>query len=293
MHYIETEPERLFREAGPLFHLYTSPQEDNIILQNREDYVAATNLLAVTILQEDCTLLAYALMSNHFHFIIEGERSACLAFFEHFRQRIGNYLKRHRRGVRMDKIHPGMTPIENLKQVRNEICYVIRNPFVARRDANPLADPWSSGYLYFNPLLGNEGTPASELRGRALRLFLRSRSTEQQDSSSIGHSRMSKRRSRSAADWGKAPVSTTKKCFPSRSASAGISSTLNASGTWRRKTRNNWPSSFKRTTKHPTPNSPDARNCPNRILIHCSPCAFTSVFFVHPPKRSSMWMQMP
>lgn len=82
----------------------------------------------------------------------------------------------------MDKIHPGMTPIENLKQVRNEICYVIRNPFVARRDANPLADPWSSGYLYFNPLLGNEGTPASELRGRALRLFLRSRSTEQQDS---------------------------------------------------------------------------------------------------------------
>lgn len=181
MPYTENGPERLFAEAGPMYHLYTSALEDCIILQNGEDRDVALNLLALSIMREDCRLLAYALMSNHFHFILEGEQSACLAFFELFRERMGNYLKRHGRRIPVDRIRPGLTIIENLKQFRDVVAYVIRNPFVARRDINPLADLWSSGYLYFNPLLRCDGIPASELNGRALRQFLHSRIDEHPD----------------------------------------------------------------------------------------------------------------
>ena len=40
-----------------------------------------------------------------------------------------------------------------LTQFRNEIAYVIRNPYVIRADINPLAYQWCSGYLVFNPFL--------------------------------------------------------------------------------------------------------------------------------------------
>jgi hypothetical protein len=117
MPYMENGPDRLFAEAGPMYHLYTSALEDCIILQNGEDRDVALNLLALSIMREDCRLLAYALMSNHFHVILEGEQSACLAFFELFRERMGNYLKRHGRRIPVDRIRPGLTIIENLRRI--------------------------------------------------------------------------------------------------------------------------------------------------------------------------------
>ena len=50
-------------------------------------------------------------------------------------------------------IDPDTPAISSLTQFRNEIAYVIRNPYVARTDVNLFAYPWCSGYLYFNPLL--------------------------------------------------------------------------------------------------------------------------------------------
>ena len=50
-------------------------------------------------------------------------------------------------------VDPDTPAIASLTQFRNEIAYVIRNPYVARTDVNMFAYPWCSGYLYFNPLL--------------------------------------------------------------------------------------------------------------------------------------------
>ena len=48
---------------------------------------------------------------------------------------------------------PGLTPINNLKQLRDEIVYVARNPYVDRVDVNPFSYKWCSGHLYFNGML--------------------------------------------------------------------------------------------------------------------------------------------
>ena len=78
----------------------------------------------------------------------------------------------------MKSVTCGLTPVDNLKQMHTEIAYVVRNAFVVRPEVNVFADPWSTAFLYFNPMLVKEGVPASTLKGRTLRTFTCSRSLE-------------------------------------------------------------------------------------------------------------------
>ena len=72
-------------------------------------------------------------------------------------------------------VDPDTSPITSLTQFRNEIAYVIRNPYVARTEVNPFAWPWCSGYLYFNQFLQYLGTkPVNALTFREKREITRS-----------------------------------------------------------------------------------------------------------------------
>ena len=64
----------------------------------------------------------------------------------------------------------GTTRITSLKQFRDEVSYVIRNPFVVRDDINLFTYRWCSGFLYFNPFLNAvSGKPGRELSYRERR----------------------------------------------------------------------------------------------------------------------------
>lgn len=152
----ELMQERLFRESGPFYHLSTKPLEDGLIFESDEERKIAINLIAITAKEFHVDILAFALMSNHFHFIIRGELVDGRTFFHRLKKRLSNYFTRKGRpgtlnGVDLDADIPAIC---SLSQFRNEIAYVVRNPYVARDDVNPFAYPWCSGYLYFNPLLG-------------------------------------------------------------------------------------------------------------------------------------------
>lgn len=148
--------ERAFRESGPMYHLYTFPLETESFYQDSKDRVTVLNLLAICIMDSDCKLLAFSLMSNHFHFIIAGEQARILAFFERFKRLLQNYYRYHGRKVNLGKMTAGLTLIESLRQFQNELAYVIRNSFVVNSEVNVFADLWSSGYLYFNPFLSQD-----------------------------------------------------------------------------------------------------------------------------------------
>lgn len=154
---IEWMQEQLFRESGPFYHLHTKPLENGLIFQEDEERKVALNFIAITAKEMCIDILAFALMSNHFHFIIRGELVDGFAFFRRFKKRLSNYFSRRgRAGVLNDiDVDPDTPPIESLTQLRNEIAYVIRNPYAARKDVNLFAWPWCSGYLYFNPLLSS------------------------------------------------------------------------------------------------------------------------------------------
>ena len=154
---IEWMQEQLFRESGPFYHLSTKPLEDGLIFECDEERRIAFNLMAVTAKEFHIDILAFALMSNHFHFIIRGELVDGLAFFHRLKKRLSNYFARRGRPGILNAVNvdPDTPAISSLTQFRNEIAYVIRNPYVARTDVNPFAYPWCSGFLYCNPLLGS------------------------------------------------------------------------------------------------------------------------------------------
>ena len=145
--------ERRFLEGGPFFHLHTKPLENALILSAEEEMDTALCFLAIAALASDCRLLAFALMNNHFHFILEGTEAASLAVYRDFQQRLARYFTRQHRAGTVLAATPALTAINNLKQLRDEIVYVCRNPFVDRLDVNPFSYKWCSGYLYFNDML--------------------------------------------------------------------------------------------------------------------------------------------
>jgi len=128
-----------------------------------------------------CTLLAFALMNTHFHFVLAGREDDAAGFWDSFRRSLDTYFTRHGRPGLMRNVKATLTPVESLQQLRTEIAYVIRNRFVAQTDVHVFADPWSSGRLYFNPLLEKEGVSAAALKGRKLREFTHSRQIQEAD----------------------------------------------------------------------------------------------------------------
>ncbi|MBO6032619.1 MAG: hypothetical protein J6Q22_14365 [Prevotella sp.] len=154
---LEWMQEQLFRESGPFYHLSTKPLENGLIFECEEERRIALNLMAITAKEFQIDILAFALMSNHFHFIIRGELVDGLAFFKLLKKRLSNYFSRRGRSGVLDTVNvdPDTSAISSLTQLRNEIAYVIRNPYVARVDVNPFAYPGCSGFLYFNPLLSS------------------------------------------------------------------------------------------------------------------------------------------
>lgn len=182
--YKESQAEEAFRQAGPIHHLYTKGLECEVLFHSDEDRIVAVNYVAIAIKVSGCKLLAYAVMDNHFHFIVEGMAAQALAFYDNFQGMFGKYLSRHgRSGTIMGLAEPGLKTITSLRQLRNEIAYVLRNPFVVNPEVNVFAYPWTSGNLYFNSFLECEGVPANTLSVRELRRITIMRNLPEIDSS--------------------------------------------------------------------------------------------------------------
>ena len=174
--------ERLFVQSGPFFHLFTSPLENDVLMDCDEDRTFILNMIALISREVKLEVLAYALMSNHIHIIFRGNELNGNMFFELLAKRLKRYLAGKGKAKCMSKLCCGVQSITSLKQFRDEIAYVIRNPFVVREDINLFAYRWCSGYLYFNALLdAKKGKPAEEISYRERRRITRSADTSLPD----------------------------------------------------------------------------------------------------------------
>ncbi len=147
---IEMQQQRLFAENAPFYHLHTAPLE-GLLFETDRERKQAINFMGI--LSSDIEILAYQIMSNHLHGILRGSENRCVAFCLSLFDRLKRYLSRHGRPGVLTRPDFALTPITTLKQFRDEVSYVLRNAFVVRTDVNPLSDPWSTGFLYYNPLL--------------------------------------------------------------------------------------------------------------------------------------------
>lgn len=112
-------------------------------------------------------------MSNHFHFVIGGQRSRILEFFDLF----SDHLRRHFRKEAIEKSFGiKLFPIDNLGYFRNAVAYVNRNGFVVNDNHTPFSYPWGTSAYFFNSMPRQLESLSSEKLGvKALRELLHSR----------------------------------------------------------------------------------------------------------------------
>ena len=163
-------PERQFKERGPFFHVCSKPV-DVILFTDELDRKTVLLYLALAAWESSVVILAYAIMSNHIHVLLTGDTPE--QFYLNFFKRVNAYLAR--RGDRERRLpeDPTIVPVTSLIQFMNVTAYIIRNQYVVDPAANPVSLIWSSGYLYFNPVLRQlmsevKYTPAESLSGRKL-----------------------------------------------------------------------------------------------------------------------------
>ena len=84
--YNETAAERAFLESPPIFHLYTKPLETGSLFYTEQERVIPLNYMAIASYEAGCTLLAFSIMTNHFHFILMGEYAQVVGFYDRFLQ---------------------------------------------------------------------------------------------------------------------------------------------------------------------------------------------------------------
>ena len=145
--------EQEFRRLGPFTHLYSSPVENDLLVENDEDRKVLMNMMALVSRELNLDVMAYAIMSNHLHLMINGDSVQARLFFDSLMKRLARYMASKGKAQMLSRITCGTTPINSLNQFRTEVAYIIRNPFVVRDDINLFSYKWCSGYLYFNNFL--------------------------------------------------------------------------------------------------------------------------------------------
>lgn len=182
------EMERVFSSNGPFYHVCSKPLEDALLFYGVEDKKVALAYMAITNGELNARLLAYALMSNHFHLLLNCTNPEL--YYSMFVEKIEIYLSRHGHpGIKLPK-QPTVVPVKTLKQFRDTLSYIIRNEYVINQNVTPLNNLWSSGYLYFNELLFSltaemKTVSAKNMSSRIQRTITKSRDMKLPDSAVI------------------------------------------------------------------------------------------------------------
>ena len=132
------------------YHVSSHGLERNDIFKSREDFIQGMNDIAMCVLGFDVKILAFCLMSNHFHFVLFGAFEECRLFSEEYKRRCAMRMRSRNgdvQGLRDVKIQ--LDELGTLSYLENAIAYVLRNSLAAGIPLMPYHYPWSSASLYF------------------------------------------------------------------------------------------------------------------------------------------------
>lgn len=158
------------------FHVSSHGLERNDIFKSREDFVQGMNDIAIIVLGFDVVILAFCLMSNHFHFVLYGTRSECVRFAEEYKRRCSIRMRYSAGDVHaMKDVEVQLFHVGSAEYLENVIAYVLRNPIAAGICMMPYHYMWSSMSLYFTGGKQYQGKSLNEMSERKRFRTIRSR----------------------------------------------------------------------------------------------------------------------
>ena len=164
--------------GGPYF-IVTTENLPWLLFTSDQDFMDGTNLVAVALAGLGIRLLNEVQMNNHLHFVMEGPEEKVLLFTIRLRKAMSKY-QLGKGNPSLSKWDIQVKPIIDLRNLRNAILYVSRNPSVAGRNCTPFGYKWSGAQLMFNDNLiyYNAGVPFNNLTFREKRSITHQRNIE-------------------------------------------------------------------------------------------------------------------
>lgn len=133
-------------------HVYTDGRTQRIIFHDTEDYIFGMNSVAICLLNRKIKLLAFCLMDNHLHFVMQATDSDAKSFIVCYKRMLSRFLKT--KYCLEDSLHYAKTdikPIRDDRLLKIVTAYCLRNPFIAGMENDPTEYKWSTaGYYYGN-----------------------------------------------------------------------------------------------------------------------------------------------
>lgn len=126
------------------YHGYSDGSRTEVLFSSKEAFAQALNKLAILVYEWDVILLAYCLMDNHFHLILYGDGEVCERFVKEYARRLGIAFSSSGQEIRAS-----LKSLTDDVYLKTAICYVLRNPVIARLPYQPTNYPYSSGFLLF------------------------------------------------------------------------------------------------------------------------------------------------
>lgn len=144
--------EKAFRECDDSWHLYTPGDLSRIIFRTLEEYIFGMNLVALCAAHFKglIDIFTFQIMSNHFHFVLQGDKNVVISFFEELRKRLVRYLSNKNRFSDLKGFSYSIIKIESISYMRNLITYVNRNGYLIDRDSTPFSYTWGGNAYFFN-----------------------------------------------------------------------------------------------------------------------------------------------
>lgn len=134
------------------YYLVTTEHlEDKVWFRDSDDFVVAMNLVAVVAFTLKVSVLAFILMSNHVHFVLECEKWMAEMFINELKKQYSRYF-RLKYGVK-ELLRGNKNDIQELsledESLERAIAYVQMNCVAANICAEPFSYPWGTGGAFF------------------------------------------------------------------------------------------------------------------------------------------------
>lgn len=149
------------------YHAFTRGLERDLLFYGDADFLYGMNIIPRYLKLSGIRLLAFCLMDNHVHFVLEGCRAGCNQFIINYKRTLLSFLKKCRERVIPETTVPGTVGIEGTDRLLTVIAYVLRNPVAAGINYLPQDYKWSSASTCFRKRRNISGEAANDACGTA------------------------------------------------------------------------------------------------------------------------------
>lgn len=141
------------------YHIILRGNGQSELFYNRRDFIIAINSLALAAAKYNVIILAFCFNDNHFHLIVRCDSQDLKKFMQSFRVSLSRNENREQNtsgffGARRYSAFE----ISGEDDLRDAICYCLRNPLHHAISSSVMNYPYSSARLYFSEVNANSST---------------------------------------------------------------------------------------------------------------------------------------